>query len=148
MELQQIVCRRRWEFFSLSLSSVRVSHSRLTLIDSPEVAPGSTPGPSSPSSPPTSPSNSGLKAWLIAIVIVGVATISFLIVALFFYRRRHRSLTSFAALPAAESVGDSLSAHVAFNQAFNTPILSPIPSQASSRTNPYTVFPVPSPQPY
>ncbi|KAH9984275.1 hypothetical protein BJV77DRAFT_200144 [Russula vinacea] len=118
--------------------------------DTPELAPGATPGSSSHLSAFTP----GLKAGLITCDIVGgIAAITLLfqvlVVALLFYRRRRRSLTSSrrsltssAALPALESAGDGLSAFVAFN----TPMLSHIPSQASSGGNPFTVSPVPAPQ--
>ena len=127
----------------MSLSSVTVSHPRLTFIDTPELAPGATPGSSSHLSAFTP----GLKAGLITCDIVGgIAAITLLfqvlVVALLFYRRRRRLLTSSAALPALESAGDGLSAFVAFN----TPMLSHIPSQASSGGNPFTVSPVPAPR--
>jgi hypothetical protein len=158
--LQQIVFRRWWEFSPLSLSSIGHSYPRHTLIDTPELVPGSTPRPSVPSSHSTS----GLKVGLIASSIVGgIAAITLLVVVLFFYRRRRRSLASFAAPPVPESAGDNLSAFAAFNTpmlpvsagdnlsafvAFNTPMLSHIPSRASSSRNTYTVSPVPPPQPH
>jgi hypothetical protein len=105
--------------------------------DSPELAPGSTPGPSSPSSP------SSKVATIAAVVLGGIVATCLLVAALLFYRRRRRSLASSVARPAPESAGDSQP--VGGFVAFNTPMLSQIPSRTSSDRNLYTVSPMPAP---
>ena len=84
-------------------------------------------------------SNAGL---ITGSIVGGIAAMSLLVAALFFYQRLCRSQASSAAQPAVESAGDSLSGYFAYN----TPMLSQIPSRTSSRRNPYAVSPLPSPE--
>ncbi|KAF8463025.1 hypothetical protein DFH94DRAFT_481949 [Russula ochroleuca] len=114
--------------------NLSISH---TFRDSAELGPGMIIRASSASV-------SGSKTGLIAGGIVGGITAVSLVAALFFYRRRRRSQASSAAHPAPESASDRLGGFVAFN----TPMLSHIPSRASSARNIYTVSPVPAPQPH
>jgi hypothetical protein len=89
------------------LSHVIVSHTRLTLIDTPEVLPGQTPGiptsstssvrgsstPTTATHVPTGVHSSDAGA-IAGGVVGGVAAISLLVAGLFFYRRRRSLLAS------------------------------------------------------
>jgi hypothetical protein len=144
MELQYIACHQWWEFSPLSHSPVTVSRWRLAFIDAVELSPGMIFSVALSGGPTATPKPIGghrSKAGLIAGGIVGgIAGISLLVAALFFYWRRRRSQASYAAPSAPESADDRQSAFVAFN----TPMLSQTPSRASSHRNPYTVSPVPA----
>ena len=126
MELQRVACHRWWDFSPLSLSPITVSRRRLTFIDAAELGPGFnlsfsvSSGPIASTATPEPIGGRHSKAGLIAGGIVGgIAVISLLVAASFFYRR-------WCQQRAAKSAGDGQSAVVAFN----TPMLSRTPSRA------------------